>query len=285
MKVRHRANFNIILEVFVRANGVYVGMILPHICKQFPVGGSSVNKLLQDQLEKECPELLAHINLESFKKQYCHVRSSRTAKSDTKRQVSVKGKTYSLNGNVLTDPCEALFHPSLFQTVHDSLAEQINDVARAIIAEDKKLAGMAKKVILSGGPTLHEGFVTRLENELKEVCPERAYDVIAVAARDTASWLGGSILGSLSTFPSMWITKRIYDESGTCQNVIFSSTDLCTDNNIYRPIDRSLQVLLKPSLAIDYLQDDYMTSTFLNSWQRLFRRRRGGCVLRSVFGS
>jgi actin beta/gamma 1 len=34
--------------------------------------------------------------------------------------------------------------------------------------------------------------------------PERKYSV----------WIGGSILGSLSTFQNMWISKEEYDESG-----------------------------------------------------------------------
>jgi actin-related protein len=34
--------------------------------------------------------------------------------------------------------------------------------------------------------------------------PERKYSV----------WLGGSILASLSTFQTMWISKSDYDESG-----------------------------------------------------------------------
>jgi len=34
--------------------------------------------------------------------------------------------------------------------------------------------------------------------------PERKYSV----------WLGGSILASLGTFQTMWITKGEYDESG-----------------------------------------------------------------------
>ena len=34
--------------------------------------------------------------------------------------------------------------------------------------------------------------------------PERLYSV----------WLGGSILASLSTFQTMWITKQEYDENG-----------------------------------------------------------------------
>ena len=38
--------------------------------------------------------------------------------------------------------------------------------------------------------------------------------VIAPPERKYSVWIGGSILGSLSTFHDMWITKEEYDESG-----------------------------------------------------------------------
>ena len=38
--------------------------------------------------------------------------------------------------------------------------------------------------------------------------------VLALPERKHAAWLGGSILGSLPTMPSMWISKEEYDENG-----------------------------------------------------------------------
>ena len=38
--------------------------------------------------------------------------------------------------------------------------------------------------------------------------------VIATPERKFAAWIGGSILSSISTFDSMWITKNEYQESG-----------------------------------------------------------------------
>ena len=39
-------------------------------------------------------------------------------------------------------------------------------------------------------------------------------DVIAPPERKYSTWIGGSILASLPTFKSMWISKEEYDESG-----------------------------------------------------------------------
>jgi actin-related protein len=38
--------------------------------------------------------------------------------------------------------------------------------------------------------------------------------VIAAPERKYSSWIGGSVVSSLSTFQQMWITKAEYDESG-----------------------------------------------------------------------
>jgi actin-related protein len=38
--------------------------------------------------------------------------------------------------------------------------------------------------------------------------------VVAPPERKYSVWIGGSILSSLSTFQSMWVTKQEYDESG-----------------------------------------------------------------------
>ncbi|CAF1656752.1 unnamed protein product, partial [Rotaria magnacalcarata] len=38
--------------------------------------------------------------------------------------------------------------------------------------------------------------------------------IVAPPERKYAVWIGGSILSSLATFQSMWISKQEYDESG-----------------------------------------------------------------------
>ena len=39
-------------------------------------------------------------------------------------------------------------------------------------------------------------------------------EVITPPERKYSVWIGGSILGSLSTFQQMWISKAEYDEAG-----------------------------------------------------------------------
>ena len=72
-------------------------------------------------------------------------------------------------------------------------------------------------IVLSGGNTMYNGFGERLTKEIKKFAPksmEEKVKVIASPERKFAAWIGGSILSSISTFESCWITKTDYEESG-----------------------------------------------------------------------
>jgi actin len=70
-------------------------------------------------------------------------------------------------------------------------------------------------IVLSGGTTMFPGIAERLTKELTRMCPE-SVDVKIKAAQERKFlvWIGGSILSSLSTFQSSWITKAEYQETG-----------------------------------------------------------------------
>ena len=64
---------------------------------------------------------------------------------------------------------------------------------------------------------MYNGLPERLTKEIKALAPESMKEevkVIASPERKFAVWIGGSILSSISTFESMWITKTEYEESG-----------------------------------------------------------------------
>ena len=71
-------------------------------------------------------------------------------------------------------------------------------------------------IILSGGTSMFNGLPERLTKDIKYLAPDSMKEevkVIASPERKFASWIGGSILSSISTF-DMWITKYEYEESG-----------------------------------------------------------------------
>ena len=110
---------------------------------------------------------------------------------------------------------EALFKPSMVgkegngigQTCYDSIQKCDIDVRKDLY----------NCVVLSGGSSMYNGLPERLSKEIKALAPESMKEevkVIASPERKFAVWIGGSILSSISTFESMWITKTEYEESG-----------------------------------------------------------------------
>ncbi len=70
-------------------------------------------------------------------------------------------------------------------------------------------------IFLSSGTTMFTGIDDRIQKEIELLAPSTMkIKVIAPPQRKYLVWIGGSILGSLSTFQQMWISKEEYDESG-----------------------------------------------------------------------
>lgn len=54
----------------------------------------------------------------------------------------------------------------------------------------------------------------RLEKEMKSLLPHMKFKIICPPDRKYSTWIGGSVIASLSTFQESWIQKKDYDEYG-----------------------------------------------------------------------
>jgi actin, other eukaryote len=118
-------------------------------------------------------------------------------------------------GNERFRCCEYLFKPlemngkelpSIQEIIYNSIQECDIDTR----------ADLYKNIILSGGNSMFEGLSERILKEIEARAPKSiSVKVIASPDRKYAVWRGGSILTSLSTFSSLWITKEDYDEHGS----------------------------------------------------------------------
>jgi len=72
-------------------------------------------------------------------------------------------------------------------------------------------------IVLTGGNTLFNGLMDRLNNELSMLAPGIKIRIHASgnsSERKFGVWNGGSILSSLGTFHQLWISKKEYEEIG-----------------------------------------------------------------------
>jgi actin beta/gamma 1 len=85
---------------------------------------------------------------------------------------------------------------------------------------------MLNNIVLSGGTTMMPGFSNRMNMGLKEVLREKdinynSYQVIAEGNRNISTWIGASMISSMSSFNSVFISREEYNESGETRLNIF----------------------------------------------------------------
>lgn len=108
---------------------------------------------------------------------------------------------------------ELLFKPTLngfkFDGIHDLLFGSIN---KCDIDTRKDLYA---NIVISGGSSLFKGFPERIEKEITNRAPQgMKVKVVAPPERRFATWIGGSIFGTLSSTQDKLITKDDYKENG-----------------------------------------------------------------------
>ena len=110
---------------------------------------------------------------------------------------------------------EALFKPSMIGKEFKGIAESCYNSIEKCKVDIRK--DFYNTIILSGGSTLFNGLPERFTKEIKALASESMKEevrIIASPQREFGTWFGGSILSSISTFDSLWITKSEYEESG-----------------------------------------------------------------------
>ena len=110
---------------------------------------------------------------------------------------------------------EALFKPSMVGKEGNGIGQACYESIQKCNIDVRK--DLYNSVVLSGGTSMINGLPERLTKEIKTLAPESMKEevkVIAYPHRKFAAWIGGSILSSISTFESTWITKTEYEEFG-----------------------------------------------------------------------
>ncbi|XP_022101203.1 uncharacterized protein LOC110984894 isoform X2 [Acanthaster planci] len=108
---------------------------------------------------------------------------------------------------------EGLFHPEVWGKDHPGLHTLVYNAIQACSNDIRKQ--MCRSVYLCGGTTLLPGLAERLRSELCRMLPKSSpVKVHASPERYHSAYNGGTVLGTLSAFDNMCITKEDWKQLG-----------------------------------------------------------------------
>lgn len=198
---------------------VYDGYAFPHGILRLELAGRELTEFMMRELAKKGLPFSTTAEREiarDLKEQLCYVASDFEGEVRSAQPAKVyelpDGTEVQVGDEAFRVP-ESLFRPALIGRdgggVHEVLQQS---VVQCDVDVRRDLYG---NVVVSGGTTMLPGFQERLVKELTGVVPAAAkINISAPPERKYSVWIGGSILSSLSTFQSMWITRQEYEEHG-----------------------------------------------------------------------
>ncbi|KAJ8088460.1 hypothetical protein PM082_022533 [Marasmius tenuissimus] len=200
---------------------VFEGYAIPHPIVSLDVAGQNLTEFLVRKLGKKgysfSTDAGCDAAAEDIKEKLCYVASdfeqelSSAAESYEKSYELPDGRMITMGDERFCVP-EAIFRPHLLGLdipgVHEALYNSFSK------CDPDLRSSLYTKIILVGGNTKYPGLPDRLQKEMAALATSKKVKVIAPHERRFSAWIGGSILGSLSTFPNQCVSRQEYEETG-----------------------------------------------------------------------
>lgn len=209
---------------------VWDGYTLQHYMRRIDYGGEDITNRMINLFRSEGYPFSTAQDLDAarlIKEQLCYVAGDpefekgfcTESRSVEKLFRLPDGQEVYVNENRFVAP-EVLMSPQEYGGADKSL-EGINKGWHEVIHESIQCCDpsirpeLYASVVLGGGNTLFPKLDERVQREVSLLAPKGIVTkCVAFRNRQYGTWIGGSIVGSLSTFPCMWVSKAEYDEHG-----------------------------------------------------------------------
>ena len=180
--------------------------VTDYLAKQLTEQGSYLTSTSEREICRDIKEKLGYVALNCEEEQ--KISKNYLEKSyqlPDGQMVTIGSERFRCAEGLFSPHLLGLQEPGLHQLVYKCIMSCDMDIRKSFYGN----------IIVSGGSTLFRGLPERLTKEIIELAPATMkVKVISPPLRKYSVWIGGSMLTSLSTFRSKWITKQQYDEYG-----------------------------------------------------------------------
>ncbi|XP_037002727.1 actin-related protein T2 [Artibeus jamaicensis] len=201
---------------------IFEGYSLPHAVSKLHLAGQDITEHLTQLLQASGRAFtcaLSKMLVDDIKEKLCYV-ALEPVKELTRRPEEVLREYKLPDGNLvqigdqLFQAPEALFAPEQLGLQSPGLSHMVScSVAKCDADVQNTLFG---EIVLSGGSTLFPGLDDRLLKELERLASKGTpIKITAPPDRWFSTWIGASIVTSLSSFRQMWVTSADFKEFGT----------------------------------------------------------------------
>jgi len=199
--------------------------VVPKTENQSGISGNDMTNYLMRKLQDKKYGLTTVAErdiVREIKEKICYVRYD--IHSEKEKQSVVSEKTYKLPdgeticiGEEIYNTPEIMFNPMVADLDIDGVQKYLLKSIKNTPYKEREV--LCNNLIIAGGNTMFSGFTDRLMKELtplvNPIVPNNVkIKMIAPQKRYMSSYVGGSILASLSSFKDLWITKSEYQEQG-----------------------------------------------------------------------